>query len=111
MHGLIGYTGFVGGNLAAQREYQALYNSRNFKEMAGKHFSRLGCAGVSVHNKDGYNTILLNKEDLVKLSGHDTVLINGTRRKILSVDSSNGYMIVDGAKLSGDRNVKLGIHI
>lgn len=68
-------------------------------------------AGVSVHNKDGYNTILLNKEELVKLSGHDTVLINGTRRKILSVDSSNGYMIVDGAKLSGDRNVKLGIHI
>ena len=52
-----------------------------------------------------------NKEELVKLSGHDTVLINGTRRKILSVDSSNGYMIVDGAKLSGDRNVKLGIHI
>ena len=47
MHGLIGYTGFVGGNLASQREYQALYNSRNFKEMAGKHFARLVCAGVS----------------------------------------------------------------
>ena len=47
MRGLIGYTGFVGGNLAGQREYQALYNSKNFKEMAGKHFSRLVCAGVS----------------------------------------------------------------
>lgn len=68
-------------------------------------------AGVSTHNKNGNNTILLNKEDLVKLSGHDTVLINGVRRKIISVDSETGYLVVDGAKLSGDRNMKPGIQI
>jgi len=32
---LIGYTGFVGGNLLAQRGFDALFNSRNIEEIAG----------------------------------------------------------------------------
>ena len=56
MNGLIGYTGFVGGNLRRQRQYSALYNSVNVAEMQGQHFRRLVCAGVSavkwLANKD-----------------------------------------------------------
>lgn len=33
---LIGYTGFVGSNLAAQRTYDHLYNSKNIAEIAGR---------------------------------------------------------------------------
>lgn len=44
---LIGYTGFVGSNLLAQRDFDVLINSKNFHTMEGKHFSEIVCAGVS----------------------------------------------------------------
>ncbi len=43
---LIGHTGFVGSNLAAQGEYSALFNSRNIADIAGKTFDTIVCAGV-----------------------------------------------------------------
>ena len=43
---VIGYTGFVGGNLASQRHYDVLINSKNFHSMEGKSFDRIMCAGV-----------------------------------------------------------------
>ena len=46
MNCLIGYTGFVGGNLADQRHYDVLINSKNFHEMEGKTYDRIVCAGV-----------------------------------------------------------------
>ena len=47
MDALIGHTGFVGRNLASQREYTDKFNSKNFRDMAGRTFDRLVCAGVS----------------------------------------------------------------
>lgn len=47
MNCLIGYTGFVGGNLAAQRRYDVLINSKNFHDMEGQDYDRIVCAGVS----------------------------------------------------------------
>ena len=46
MNCLIGYTGFVGGNLAAQRRYDVLINSKNFHDMEGQDYDRIVCAGV-----------------------------------------------------------------
>lgn len=43
---LIGHTGFVGGNLFAQRPFDATFNSSNFREMAGRHFTEIVCAGL-----------------------------------------------------------------
>jgi len=43
---LIGYTGFVGGNLGRQCSFGGMFNSENIHEMRGRHFSRLICAGV-----------------------------------------------------------------
>ncbi len=43
---LIGYTGFVGGNLLAQRPFDALYNSSNIDEIAGRAFDLIVCAGA-----------------------------------------------------------------
>ncbi len=43
---LIGHTGFVGSNLAAQGNYSALFNSRNIADIAGKSFDTIVCAGV-----------------------------------------------------------------
>ncbi len=38
---LIGYTGFVGGNLLQQRPFDALYNSANILDVAGRHFDEV----------------------------------------------------------------------
>lgn len=43
---LIGYTGFVGGSLAREHEFAAVYNSQNIAEIAGRRFRILICAGA-----------------------------------------------------------------
>lgn len=43
---LIGHTGFVGGNLLEQHTFDALFNSSNIEEIAGRSFDLLVCAGV-----------------------------------------------------------------
>jgi hypothetical protein len=44
---LIGHTGFVGGNLFEQHAFSHCYNSKNFREMSGRRFDEVVCAGVS----------------------------------------------------------------
>src|SRR5205823_2320580 len=46
MDALVGHTGFVGSNLASQRQFGALFNSKNIEEMGGGSFGLVVCAGV-----------------------------------------------------------------
>ncbi|GAB4525273.1 MAG: hypothetical protein Tsb0010_09010 [Parvularculaceae bacterium] len=43
---LIGHTGFVGGNLARQAEFDACFNSKNIEEISGRAFDRLVFSGA-----------------------------------------------------------------
>ncbi|MBD2180103.1 pyridine nucleotide transhydrogenase [Planktothrix sp. FACHB-1355] len=43
---LIGYTGFVGGNLISQHQFDDLYNSKNIESIADKNFDFLVCSGA-----------------------------------------------------------------
>ena len=43
---LIGYTGFVGGNLRRQGTFDHLFNSSNIDDIRGRHFDRVVCAGT-----------------------------------------------------------------
>ena len=43
---LIGHTGFVGSNLAAQYQFTDSYNSKNIAEIDGKEYDLVVCAGV-----------------------------------------------------------------
>jgi nucleoside-diphosphate-sugar epimerase len=43
---LIGYTGFVGGNLLRQRPFDATFNSANIDEIRGRCFDLVICAGA-----------------------------------------------------------------
>lgn len=53
---LIGYTGFVGGNLARQRSFDDFFNSKNIHEISDRNFDLIVCAGVPAEkwkaNKD-----------------------------------------------------------
>ncbi|RXH19843.1 NAD-dependent epimerase/dehydratase family protein [Bradyrhizobium guangzhouense] len=44
---LVGYTGFVGSNLARGFTFSHLYNSSNFRQMRTEQFDTVVCAGVS----------------------------------------------------------------
>ena len=44
MDALLGYSGFVGGNLLRQREFDAVFNSRTFPEIRGRRFRDVYCA-------------------------------------------------------------------
>ena len=44
---LIGYTGFVGGNIYNQLEFDDVYNSKNIEEIKGKKYDLVISAGVS----------------------------------------------------------------
>lgn len=44
---LVGYTGFVGGNILEQGSFDQLYNSKNFQDMRDQSFDEVICAGVS----------------------------------------------------------------
>jgi nucleoside-diphosphate-sugar epimerase len=43
---LIGHTGFVGGNLAAQHRFAACFNSKNIEAIRGQSFGRLVVSGM-----------------------------------------------------------------
>jgi hypothetical protein len=43
---LIGHTGFVGGNLASQAEFDACFNSKNIEDIAGQSFDLLVISGM-----------------------------------------------------------------
>jgi len=44
MRALIGYTGFIGGNLRRQWEFDALFNSSNIDDLRGGNFDEIVCA-------------------------------------------------------------------
>lgn len=44
---LIGYTGFVGGNLLSAAPWTDCYNSKNIETLAGRSYDLVVCAGVS----------------------------------------------------------------
>lgn len=43
---LIGYTGYVGGNLNSQHRFTYLYNSKNIDDICGQSYDLVVCAGV-----------------------------------------------------------------
>lgn len=43
---LIGYTGFVGGNIARQANFDAYFNSKNIDAIRGRSFDLVVCAGI-----------------------------------------------------------------
>jgi hypothetical protein len=44
---LIGYTGFIGGNLVRQRAFDRVYNSKDISSIRGEKFDVVVCAGIT----------------------------------------------------------------
>ncbi len=91
---LVGYTGFVGGNLRQQTSFDAVYNSKNIEELAGKRFDRLVCAGAPaakwIANRDPEG----DKAGLARLmSALDAARID----ELILISTIDVYPSLDGA--------------
>ncbi len=80
---LIGYTGFVGSSLRAQRSFEGLFNSANFQDMAGQSFDLMVCAGLPATkwkiNQDpqaDWTNILKLQSVLERVTAKEFVLIS-----------------------------------
>lgn len=67
---LIGFTGFVGSNLARQVNFDALYNSANIHEIEGKLFNMVVCAGARAEKWKANQEPDLDKANIEKLISH-----------------------------------------
>lgn len=80
---LIGYTGFVGSNLASQFQFNDLYNSKNIDEIKDKEYDLVVCSGVSAvkwlanqEPDNDFNNIEQLKKRLVSCKIKHLVLIS-----------------------------------
>jgi len=80
---LIGYTGFVGGNLLAQRGFDALFNSRNIEEIAGQSFDLIVCAGAPAEKWKANADPVRDRANIERLAGAVT-RASATRFVLLS---------------------------
>lgn len=98
---LIGFTGFVGGNLDRQHTFTHKYNSKNIHEIVNESFDLIACAAIpAVKWWANQNP----EEDKAKI---DELL------KMLSTVSANKFILISTIDVypnpsSGDENSKLG---
>lgn len=100
---LIGYTGFVGGNILAQHSFASLYNSKNSEEIQGQEFDLVVSAGVSavkwLANKEPENDragIARLIENLKKIKTKKFVLISTIDVYSTTADVDEGTVIDKG---------------
>jgi hypothetical protein len=91
---IIGHTGFVGGNLCQQRDFDFRFNSKNFREMKGAKFDEIVCAGVSavkwMANREP-------DEDLRRINELQDVLKTVEVGRFILISTIDVYPVLSGA--------------
>ena len=108
---LIGHTGFVGSNVASQTEFDAFFNSENFRDMTGQCFEQIVCAGVSavkwIANKEP-------EKDRVGIRALEEVLATVSADRFTLISTIDVYPMFESADESYDcgsrNNHAYGMH-
>jgi hypothetical protein len=91
---LIGFTGFVGSNLARKSDFDAFYNSSNIQEMRGKSFAQVVCAGTAaakwIANRDP-------EADWLGVQSLLDVLATVTADRMVLISTIDVYPVTGGA--------------
>ncbi|HVF39676.1 MAG TPA: NAD-dependent epimerase/dehydratase family protein [Gemmatimonadaceae bacterium] len=90
---LIGFTGFVGGNLARQRSFDLLYNSTNIADIRNKTFGTLVCAGVKAEKWRANQDPAADLESIERLWKSLTTV---TARKFVLISTVDVYPAPNG---------------
>jgi len=98
---LIGYTGFVGGNLTQQFSFTDLYNSQNIGDLAGKEYDLVVCSGaraekwkINQNPKEDLANINLLLDNLTSATIKELVLIS-TVDVLPSPNGQNEDSVID----------------
>jgi nucleoside-diphosphate-sugar epimerase len=90
---LIGYTGFVGSNIAAQHQFDDLYNSSNIADIAGKSYDLV----VSAANRSEMWRINQEAEkDLAEIKEFISHIEKAKIAKLVLISSVGVYKTADG---------------
>ena len=115
-NGLIGHTGFVGGNLAVQKRFDEFYNSRNIEQIAGRQFDLLVCSGVraekwiaNANPEQDRKGILRLMQALETVQARQLVLIStvDVHQHPLLVDEDTPLELVETAPAYGKNRLEL----
>ncbi|MEP6496043.1 MAG: pyridine nucleotide transhydrogenase [bacterium] len=86
---LIGHTGFVGGSLTRQRSFDALFNSKNIDEIAGRSFDLVVCSGARAEKWLANAEPQRDLENIERLAG---ALDQVSARKIVLISTVDVFM-------------------
>jgi len=90
---LVGYTGFVGGNILAQNKFRCLYNTKNIEDIRGKKFDLIICAAAPgtkwIANKEPQKDFFSIKKLMENLEKAKT-------KKFVLISTIDVYPTVDG---------------
>jgi nucleoside-diphosphate-sugar epimerase len=93
MKALIGYTGFVGSNIHRAMQFDALYNSRNYQDMAHCSFNLIICAGVSAAKWTANKN---PDEDRAKIRALENVLSTIQAKQFVLISTIDVYPVSRG---------------
>ena len=85
---LIGYSGFVGGNLLTQRPFDELFNSRNIATIGDRAFDTIVCAGAPAEKWRANREPM---EDRARLATLTEALERTSARKVILVSTVDVY--------------------
>jgi hypothetical protein len=110
MKALIGYTGFVGGNLAKQHDFDGLFNSRTIEQAIGQHFEILVCSAAPgamfAANRDPERDREQIEQLMSQLSG-----INACKLILIStIAVLSGFSSQDETTQAFERDIPYGAH-
>lgn len=92
---LIGYTGFVGGSLMNQTDFDSLYNSKNIEEIKNKKFELIVCAGAPAVKWKANQEPEADLENINKLIGNLKTVTTDFMILVSTVDVYANPVMVD----------------
>lgn len=93
MRAIVGYTGFVGSNLLRFLKFDKLYNSSNFHEASGLHFTELFFCGLPAEKWKANKFPLEDTENITRIK---EILLSITVDKFILISTIDIYDIVNG---------------
>jgi len=85
---LIGYSGFVGGNILLQKKFTDLYNSSNIRTIKGKSYDLLVCAGAPAEK---WKANEQPKRDLDNINMLISCLSKSKAKKFILISTADVY--------------------
>jgi nucleoside-diphosphate-sugar epimerase len=108
---LVGYTGFVGGNLLRQARFEGQYNSRNIDDIRGRRYDTIVCAGAPAEKWKANQQPEADRQNLERLA---EALAHARARRLVLISTVDVYPTPTGvdedAPIDAEKATAYGRH-